>query len=160
MNSGPIIIQSSSACRPRPGIIRVPSSKLLCTIGEPGTLVVVMDATRYREWNGCKESARVLRDGCRNQNSMAMSCVWTVNIPCLGASGPPSRSETLPPQRTALPICPERIPARSPHRPIHSVDVDSLALCTHSGRSHAQGHPWSSIGVRGVPNPATFKTIV
>ena len=36
----------------------------------------------------------------------------------------PARSETVPPQSTAIPIRPERIPARSPHQPTHSFDFD------------------------------------
>ena len=68
-----------------------------------------------------------------------------------------ARSETVHPRSTAIPICPARIPPRSPHQPAHSFGFDSLALCLDSGRRHAHVHPLSLIRVSGRPESRNFK---
>ena len=62
---------------------------------------------------------------------------------------PTARSETVHPRSAAIPICPARIPPRSPHQPAHSFGFDSLALCLDSGRRHAHVHHLALIQVAG-----------
>ena len=104
--------------------------------------------------------ARGLRNGCRNQNSMAMSCVWTVTT--LLAWEHPDR----PLANTPFPV----------HRPPDPSITDTGPLTPSTGTPvrlrltpvvHALGpkpRPWAPRAIhasaRAAPTPATLETVL
>ena len=104
--------------------------------------------------------ARGLRNGCRNQNSMAMSCVWTVTT--LLAWEHPDR----PLANTPFPV----------HRPPDPSITETGPLTPSTGTPvrlrltpvvHALGpkpRPWAPRAIhasaRAAPTPATLETVL
>ena len=86
---------------------------------------------------------------------MAITSVCTFTISCRHTRT--ARWEIIPSLCPALPICPARIPPRSPHQPAHSFHFDAFALSLDSGRRPAHVHPLSLIRVSGRLESRNFK---